>query len=126
MFSGAIARRCLRRYADRVGKPGWITTGPVGATIEMDLVFGRIPRITLVFDQSYEGFGRVEATLFNHSSRKTHRAKTSQYRADGRASREPLQVLEGMRRDGQNVTQTSVITFNVNQPYLGWVSLCPC
>ena len=38
-------------YADRVGKPGWISQGPKDSEIEFDLLFGRIPRVTVVYDQ---------------------------------------------------------------------------
>ena len=38
-------------YADRAEKPGWISTGPINSEIEFDLQFGKIPRVTIVYDQ---------------------------------------------------------------------------
>ena len=46
-------------YEDRAGKPGFITTGPRFSTIEFQVAFGAQPRISLVYDRSYEGFGKV-------------------------------------------------------------------
>ena len=38
-------------YADRAEKPGWISTGPMDSEIEFDLTVGKIPRVTIVYDQ---------------------------------------------------------------------------
>ena len=79
---------------DRVGKPGWITSGPRGARIEFDLEFGlESAMATIVYDTSYEGFGRV--------------ALTASY-APGMAL-----VLDGLAPTGSfNVTQTEVLSLN--------------
>ena len=71
--AGALAAQQLRRragnvsvtrgdwslYEDRKRKPGWITTGPNGSTIEFGVTFGKAPRLTLAWALGYEGFGRV-------------------------------------------------------------------
>lgn len=49
---------------DREGKPGWITTGPVGSRIEFAVAFGAEPRLQVVYDRSYEGFGSAEIVLY--------------------------------------------------------------
>ena len=47
-------------YEDKVGKPGWITTGPKGSTIEFDVKFGNGARLVIGYLKSYEGLGKVE------------------------------------------------------------------
>ena len=45
-----------RLREDRAEKPGWISEGSVnGSTIEFDVAFGRSPRLTIVYDESWEG-----------------------------------------------------------------------
>jgi hypothetical protein len=44
---------------DRPGKPGWIASGPPSATIEFALRVGPHPRVMLLFEKGYEGWGEV-------------------------------------------------------------------
>ena len=85
-------------FEDRPGKPGWITTGPVGSAIEFGLNFGASPRLTLVVDQSYEGFGDAEVTFDGHPHSSKNRA-----------------WARGTRSDSLRVTTAEVISFNVQQ-----------
>ena len=41
--------------ADRPNKPGWITYGPSGATIDFDLSFGASPRLIMLFEATRVG-----------------------------------------------------------------------
>ena len=76
---------------DRPGKPAWMSTGPNGSAIDFELRFGESPRLTIVFDRSYERFGSAIATI---------------------GDREPVRLL-GLRDDGVNVTQTDVVVLDV-------------
>ena len=47
-------------YADRPGKPGWISTGPSGSTLEFDVRFGARPALALSYLSSHDAtFGEV-------------------------------------------------------------------
>ena len=84
-------------YEDRPGKPGWISTGPNGSTLEFDVSFSSSPRLAVVFDQSYEAY------------------------ADARLSFEGVPgayELRGVRPDSARVTQTAVVSMNVRQGVL--------
>lgn len=76
-------------FADRPGKPGWISEGQTGAAIGFDLRFGGNPRATVVYEQGYEGFGDAEVTMADRS-----RAR---------------QFLRGLRVDGEHVTQAQTL-----------------
>ena len=85
-------------HEDRPGKPGWITTGPVGSAIEFVLHFGASPRLTLVVEQSYEGFGLAEVTFGHAWLPRRNRA-----------------WVQGTRNDGRRITTAEVISLNVQQ-----------
>ena len=90
--------------------------------LEMDLRFGAMPRIVVVFNQGYEGFGRVLGTLFNRSTGAPHVASKVQGRMDHKRSNVPAQLLDGLRSDKLQITQTSTVSWNVNEPYWGWAN----
>ena len=85
-----IAKGNWTLYEDRPGKFGWISLGLVGARIGFDLSFGELPRVSVVFEQGYEGFGDAVVTV------------------SGRAL--PRQLLRGRRADGEKVTQAQTLT----------------
>ena len=51
-----------RLLEDRPGKPGWVTT-VAGAAIEFELTFGQSPRVVVVYEVGYEGFGDATISL---------------------------------------------------------------
>ena len=95
-----VVRGNWTRYEDRPGKGGWISHGPSNSTLEFNVSFGRSPRLTLVYEVSYVGFGTATASI------------------GGGAGAQ----LDGMRYDGLNVTQTEVLVLNVHQEPFLWVS----
>ena len=92
------------------GKAGWLSTGPAGSTIEWDVRFGRSPRLSLVYERSYEGFGRARLSLrgvsklwdaaLNRSVRATHVIRATPPAGNPR------------------VTQTELLTLNVQQRHV--------
>ena len=84
--------------ADRPNKPGWITYGPSGATIDFDLSFGASPRLIMLFEEGYEGWG--DANLFLGSPSASRRAARSF-------------PLRGMRADNERVTQARLLNLDV-------------
>ena len=91
-------------YADRPEKPGWITSG-TASVIEFELRFGGSPRLTIIYERSYEGFGSVAVQLLRRE-------------ADG-GNAQVLNgqvLLDGLHRDTRNVTLTEVATLNVKMP----------
>ena len=85
-----IAKGNWTLYEDRPGKFGWISVGPVGARIGFDLSCGELPRVSVVFEQGYEGFGDAVVTVGSRSL--------------------PRQVLRGRRADTEKVTQAQTLT----------------
>jgi hypothetical protein len=83
---------------DRKGKPGWISTGPNGSTIEFTVRFGKTPRLTFMYVQGYEGFGRVAIGFAPVGSRDSN-GKTK--------------IIDALRTDGFNVTQAATINLDV-------------
>ena len=55
------ARVCaLTLYEDRPGKPGWISTGPAGSTIDFEVRFGARPLLAVSYLSSWDAaFGDV-------------------------------------------------------------------
>ncbi|CAE8615759.1 unnamed protein product [Polarella glacialis] len=49
-------------YADRPGKPGWISTVP-GSIMDIPLCFGKKPTLSLTYLRSYEKLGKAILTL---------------------------------------------------------------
>jgi hypothetical protein len=91
-------------YADRPEKPGWITSG-VASAIEFELRFGGSPRLTIIYERSYEGFGSVVVQLLRREP------------VGGNAQVLNGHVLlDGLHRDTRNVTLTEVATLNVKMP----------
>ena len=91
-------------YADRPEKPGWITSS-VASAIEFELRFGGSPRLTIIYERSYEGFGSVVVQLLRREP------------DGGNAQVLNGQVLlDGLHRDTRNVTLTEVATLNVKMP----------
>lgn len=76
-------------FADRPGKPGWISEGLTGALIGFDLSFGGTPRASVVYEQGYEGFGDAEVRMADRSSTR--------------------QFLRGLRVDKERVTQSQTL-----------------
>ena len=89
-----VARGNWTRYADRSGKPGFISTGPHGSQLEFWLRFGARPRLVLLYDRSYRDFADAVLQL------------------DGS---ELAVGLRGMRTDAQNITQTELLEFDLSQ-----------
>lgn len=79
-------------------KAGWTTTGPANSTLDFPLSFGASPRVTLVIERSYEGFGDVVATM--------HGAGASPAEA----------IVTGMH--AERVTQTFLVVMDVARPDL--------
>ena len=90
-----VIRGSWSLFADRKGKPGWISTGPNGSTIEFGMRFGRSPRLSFAWTLGYEGFSNV-AVGFGppHDYKGTKR-------------------IDGLRTDGVNVTQAATIDLQV-------------
>ena len=80
-------------YADRPLKPGWISTGPKGSRLEFQLQFGAFPRLTLMYEQSYEGFGSAKIDFLRNKA-------------------VPI-TIDGHRHDGLNVTTAELLAVNV-------------
>ena len=73
--------------------------------IEFELRFGGSPRLTIIYERSYEGFGSVAVQLLRRE-------------ADG-GNAQVLNgqvLLDGLHRDTRNVTLTEVATLNVKMP----------
>ena len=85
-------------------QPGWVTTGPPGSSIEFDLAFGPSPRATLVYDSSYEGFGKVALSL---------------------SGQKRQLMLDALRRSGPRVTQTEVLALNLKLGTHGFAAVRP-
>ena len=86
-----------RLYEDRRHKPGWISSGPNGSTIEFGVRFGKVPRLTFAYTLGYEGFARVAVGF-------------GKYNSEGR---ERVKLIDGLRGDGVNVTQAATINMDV-------------
>ena len=84
-------------YEDRKGKPGWISTGPNGSTIEFGVRFGRAPRLTFAYTLGYVGFAKVAIGF-------------GKYNSEGR---ERIKIIDGLRYDGVNVTQAATVDLDV-------------
>ena len=89
-------------YEDRLGKPGFISTGPRHSSLEFQVAFGAKPRISLVYDRSYEGFGQVRAKIVSRSRTNT-----------------PWTVSAN-RTDGVRVTQTDLLFMGDNPLTIRW------
>ena len=97
----ALTRDGWSLFADRPGKYGWISHGAPGATLELDVAFGPDPRLTLVYDRSYIGFGDASVEI------KGGRVRL----ANGTVSRMPAVArrMSGTRTDGLNLTTADVL-----------------
>ena len=82
-------------FEDRAGKPGWISTGPVGSTVEFSIMVNATPMLTLVYDKSHVGFGSAVLRF--------------------RGRRDAQYVLSGQRADGAKVTQTDVTVIDLRR-----------
>ena len=120
-------------YADRPEKPGFITTlaqGGSSSVVEFDVAFGSSPRLTIVFERSYEGFGTATVQLLRRIGPSVGHTTASHGRA-GRStpphlatvsSTEQLQllpgavVLDGLHADRRRVTQSEAAVLNVKLP----------
>jgi hypothetical protein len=72
-----VLDRSWRLYEDRGGKPGWITSGPVGATIHFPLQLGENPRVVVSFLKGYsEALGVVEMQLLGLPSQGSTRVRS--------------------------------------------------
>ena len=91
--------------ADRLGKPGWIGSEQ-NSSLHFALSVGASPRATLVFERSYTGFGTARVDIFCHGQR---------HDSGRRPTWRHLATLDGLRRDGKNVTLASVETVNLRQ-----------
>ena len=89
-----VSRGNWTLYADRPGKPGFISTGPHGSQLAFWLRFGAQPRLVLLYDRSYRGFADAVVQL------------------DGS---ELAVGLRGMRTDAQKITQTELLQFDLTQ-----------
>ena len=81
---------------DRAGKFGWISNGPEGSTVEFPLRLGKLPRVTVVWMQGYDGWGRASVGF--------------------REAPGLQMVLDGLHGENRTVTQLNSITMGVAQP----------
>ena len=79
---------------ERVGKPGWVSTGPAGSVIEFDVRFGAAPRLAVVYERSYEGFGAALLQIVLRN--------TTSFTSGGLSV-----VLRGLRTDGGALWRSS-------------------
>ena len=79
-------------YEDRPSKPGWITSTE-GATLEFNLTFGAAPRLLLLYEAGYEGWGEVHLHLGERTSRRGA----------------PFIPVSGLRTGGERVTQAELL-----------------
>ena len=87
-------------FEDRPSKPGWITTGGAGSFIVFNLTFGASPRLLLVYEKGYEGWGNVNLYLGH---------PTSWHGNHG------VVLLQGLRTGGHNVTQAELLSLSVGR-----------
>jgi len=119
LFSGAAAAfsastypRVLRGnwtlYEDRRGKPGWISHGPNGSTLAFELEFGKWPAASLVYLRGFDG-GLAEV-----------RVRMADVVNGGGSSlpfaTDNVAMIDSLRRDGINVTQSALFEFDAHQP----------
>ena len=90
----AVVSHGWELYQDRPSKPGWITQGPPGASIAFNLTFGAAPRLLLLYEAGYEGWGDIRLYLGERTSRRG----------------EPFLPVSGLRAGGANVTQAELLT----------------
>lgn len=90
----SVTRGTWRLYEDRLGKPGWTSTGPNGSAIEFDVRFGKSPRLTFAYTLGYEGFASVTVGFAG-----------LEYRGS--------KWIDGMRSDGLRVTQAATLDMAV-------------
>lgn len=97
---------------DRKGKPGWITTGPGGTSIEFDIVFGARPRLIFSYLRGYsEDLGGVKLTMDNRKDSRTGEWIGQQQRVNKHA---PEVSLSARRDDEVRVTQTAVLSMDAS------------
>lgn len=115
-----LVRGDWRLEADRAGKPGWITYGPDGSTMDFTVRFGAVPRLTLAFTLGYEGHAAALVGFPSLAGTACYRPVGGGERWDlgGKASR-CVRVVEGQRTDGINVTQAAVLDMAVHH-VLDW------
>ena len=80
---------------DKAGKFGWISNGPEASTIEFPLRLGKLPRVTVVWMQGYDGWGRASVGF--------------------RQAPGLQMVLDGLHGENRTVTQLNSITMGVAQ-----------
>jgi len=89
-------------HEDRRGKPGWISTGPNGSTIEFDLEFGAVPTASLVYLSGYSGdLAEVRVRMKSVS------------RANPKSANN-VAMIDALRHDGLNVTQSALFEFDAS------------
>ena len=89
----AVVSQGWELYEDRPSKPGWITQGPPGASIAFNLTFGAAPRLLLLYEAGYEGWGKIHLHLGERTSRRGAQ----------------FVVVSGQRTGGENVTQAELL-----------------
>ena len=91
-----VTSRGWTLYEDRPSKPGWITSGPQGASIQFNLAFGKTPRLLLLYEAGYEGWGSVHLNLGKPGPRAAKYLK-----------------VRALRTGGENVTQAELLALEV-------------
>ena len=91
-----VASKGWTLYEDRPSKPGWITDVH-GASIEFNLTFGAAPRLLMVYEAGYEGWGQVNLHV---GQRTTPRG-------------EPFIPVSAQRTEGERVTQAEMLSLDV-------------
>lgn len=104
------ARACPQTlYEDRPGKPGWISTGPAGSTIDFEVRFGARPLLAVSYLSSWDAaFGDVIVRMRKvYPTVRTNRS--SWVTADALRMWEVNRVrLHGRRTDGVHASTTAV------------------
>jgi hypothetical protein len=102
-------------YEDRPKKPGWITTGPAGSRLEMDVQFCASPLLLITYVRGWtDEWGTIQVRVSNVRRRAafapepTPRFKWNTNRCNLRARRD----------DANHVTQTAVAIFDAGKPYM--------
>ena len=92
------------------GKAGWLSKGQAGSVLEFDVPFGRSPRLSLVYERSYERFGRARVAL-----KGVHKIWDAVRNRSVRAA----YVLDGILPPGSpRVTHTELLMMNVQQAHV--------
>ena len=87
---GSVANGTWHLSEDRPGKPGWISSGAPGATLTFPVAFGAEPRLWMIYEKGYDGFGTADLIV-------------------GKVKWSKALAVSGKRTDGLNVTQAEVL-----------------